>query len=344
MMTGSHPAGAPENMSPQTEALATGILAGQRRALARAITLVESTRRDHRAQASRLIEHLLPATGKAIRIGFSGPPGVGKSTFIEAFGTHLTQQGLKVAVLAVDPSSSLSGGSILGDKTRMETLAREANAFIRPSPSGGTLGGVARRTREAMLLTEAAGFDVVFIETVGVGQSETAVADMVDLFVLLASPAGGDDLQGIKRGIMELADLLIVTKADGDLAAAAARAAGELRMALHLMRPKVACWRAEVLTVSSVAAKGLDGVWETIGRFRSAMETSGELARLRAEQARAALWREIEEGLIAALKDHPTVAAEAPALERAVLAGTTTPTLAAERLLTAFLGRPVWPD
>ncbi|MDD3446308.1 MAG: methylmalonyl Co-A mutase-associated GTPase MeaB [Zavarzinia sp.] len=331
-------------MSAQTEALATGILAGQRRALARAITLVESTRRDHRLQASRLIEHLLPATGKAIRIGFSGPPGVGKSTFIEAFGTFLTQAGHKVAVLAVDPSSSLSGGSILGDKTRIETLAREPNAFIRPSPSGGTLGGVARRTREAMLLTEAAGFDVVFIETVGVGQSETAVADMVDLFVLLASPAGGDDLQGIKRGIMELADLLVVTKADGDLAPAAGRAASELRMALHLMRPKTPCWRPEVLAVSSVASKGLDAVWDAIGRFRAAMESSGELAKLRAEQARAALWREIEEGLLGALKEHPSVAAEAPRLEAAVLARETTPTLAAERLLTAFLGRPVWPD
>ncbi|PWR18611.1 methylmalonyl Co-A mutase-associated GTPase MeaB [Zavarzinia aquatilis] len=331
-------------MTGATQALATGILAGERRALARAITLVESTRHDHRIQASRLIEHLLPSTGRAIRIGFSGPPGVGKSTFIEAFGTWLTRSGQKVAVLAVDPSSSRSGGSILGDKTRMETLSREPNAFIRPSPSGCTLGGVARRTREAMLLTEAAGFDVVFIETVGVGQSETAVADMVDLFVLLASPAGGDDLQGIKRGIMELADLLIVTKADGDLAHAAQRAASELRSALHLMRPKVPCWRPKVLTVSSVSATGMDTVWATIGEFRQAMETAGELARLRAEQARAALWREIEDGLITALKDHPVVAAQAPALEGAVVARETTPTLAAERLLTAFLGRPVWPD
>ncbi|MCW0180754.1 MAG: methylmalonyl Co-A mutase-associated GTPase MeaB [Zavarzinia sp.] len=343
-MTGSVSAGEPAPMSGATQALATGIIAGERRALARAITLVESTRHDHRIQASRLIEHLLPSTGRAIRIGFSGPPGVGKSTFIEAFGTWLTRSGHKVAVLAVDPSSSRSGGSILGDKTRMETLSREPNAYIRPSPSNCTLGGVARRTREAMLLTEAAGFDVVFIETVGVGQSETAVADMVDLFVLLASPAGGDDLQGIKRGIMELADLLIVTKADGDLALAAQRAASELRSALHLMRPKVACWRPKVLTVSSVSATGMDGVWATINEFRQAMETSGELAKLRAEQARAALWREIEDGLITALKDHPTVAAEAPGLESAVVARETTPTLAAERLLTAFLGRPVWPD
>ena len=331
-------------MTGATQALAAGILAGERRALARAITLVESTRHDHRIQASRLIEHLLPSTGRAIRIGFSGPPGVGKSTFIEAFGTWLTRSGHKVAVLAVDPSSSRSGGSILGDKTRMETLSREPNAFIRPSPSGCTLGGVARRTREAMLLTEAAGFDVVFIETVGVGQSETAVADMVDLFVLLASPAGGDDLQGIKRGIMELADLLIVTKADGDLAQAAQRAASELRSALHLMRPKVPCWRPRVLTVSSVAATGMDAVWATINEFRQALDGAGELAKLRAEQARAALWREIEDGLITALKDHPTVAAQAPGLERAVVARETTPTLAAERLLTAFLGRPVWPD
>ncbi|MFA5121576.1 methylmalonyl Co-A mutase-associated GTPase MeaB [Zavarzinia sp.] len=331
-------------MSPQTAQLAEGILRGERRSLARAITLVESTRADHRAEAARLIGHLLPATGRSVRIGFSGPPGVGKSTFIEAFGCHLVQAGHKVAVLAVDPSSSRSGGSILGDKTRMEMLSREPNAFIRPSPSGGTLGGVARRTREAMLLTEAAGFDVIFIETVGVGQSETTVADMVDLFVLLASPAGGDDLQGIKRGIMELADLLIVTKADGDLAPAAQRAAAQLRSALHLMRPKVPCWRPQVLTVSSVQATGMADVWSAIGSFRQAMEGAGELAKLRAEQARAALWREIEDGLIAALKDHPAVAAEAPALEQAVVAGSTTPTLAAERLLTAFLGRPVWPD
>ncbi|PWR23961.1 methylmalonyl Co-A mutase-associated GTPase MeaB [Zavarzinia compransoris] len=344
MITGSRPAAAAASLSPATQDLASGILAGQRRALARAITLVESTRSDHRLQAARLIAHLLPATGKAIRIGFSGPPGVGKSTFIEAFGTHLTRSGRKVAVLAVDPSSSRSGGSILGDKTRMETLSREPNAYIRPSPSGGTLGGVARRTREAMLLAEAAGFDVIFIETVGVGQSETTVADMVDLFVLLASPAGGDDLQGIKRGIMELADLLIVTKADGDLLLAAQRAASELRSALHLMRPKVPCWRPKVLTVSSVAAKGLETVWDTIEAFRSAMDGAGELARLRAEQSRAALWREIEDGLITALKDHPQVAAEAPALEARVVAGETTPSLAAEQLLTAFLGRPFRPD
>ncbi|RJF88125.1 methylmalonyl Co-A mutase-associated GTPase MeaB [Oleomonas cavernae] len=344
MIAGSSPAGQKAPISHHTASLADGILAGQRRALARAITLVESTRADHRAQASRLLERLLPATGRSIRVGFSGPPGVGKSTFIEAFGTHLVRAGHKVAVLAVDPSSSLSGGSILGDKTRMETLAREANAFIRPSPSSGTLGGVTRRTREAMLLLEAAGFDVVFIETVGVGQSETAVADMVDLFVLLASPAGGDDLQGIKRGIMELADLLVVTKADGDLAQPAQRAAAELRAALHLMRPKVSCWRPKVLTVSSVAARGLDEVWAVIGEFRAAMDGAGELARMRAEQARAALWREIEDGLVTALKDNPAVAAEAPALEAAVVSGATTPTLAAERLLTVFLGRPVRPD
>lgn len=344
MIAGYSPLGHPVPITDRTATLADGILAGERRALARAITLVESTRHDHRTQASRLIERVLPATGKSIRIGFSGPPGVGKSTFIEAFGTYLVRAGHKVAVLAVDPSSSLSGGSILGDKTRMETLAREANAFIRPSPSSGTLGGVARRTREAMLLLEAAGFDVVFIETVGVGQSETAVADMVDLFVLLASPAGGDDLQGIKRGIMELADLLVVTKADGDLALPAQRAAAELRSALHLMRPKVPAWRARVLTVSSVAARGLDEVWATIGEFRAAMGTSGDLARLRAEQSRAALWREIEEGLITALKDNPAVAAQAPGLEVAVVEGSTTPTVAAERLLTAFLGRPVHAD
>lgn len=336
MMTDFH-----ADRDPAVTELMAGILAGQRRALARGITLIESTRPDHRARAGALLAGLLPATGSAIRIGISGPPGVGKSTFIEAFGGRLTALGHKLAVLAIDPSSARSGGSILGDKTRMETLARDPRAFIRPSPSGGTLGGVARRTREALLLTEAAGFDVVVIETVGVGQSETAVADMVDLFLLLAQPAGGDDLQGIKRGIMELADLVVVTKADGALVPAANRAAADLRLALHLMRPKTPAWAPRVLTASALAGQGLDEVWAAIEAFRTAMDGAGEIARQRRHQARRALWREVDEGLEQALRRHPRVAAEAPGLEARVTSGEITPSAAAERLLDVFLGRGV---
>lgn len=321
-----------------TAALRDAILGGQRRALARAITLVESTRGDHRKRAGALLAALLPATGRTIRIGISGPPGVGKSTFIEAFGGFLTGLGHQLAVLAIDPSSARSGGSILGDKTRMEALARNPRAYIRPSPSGGTLGGVARRTREALLLVEAAGFDVVIIETVGVGQSETAVADMVDLFLLLAQPASGDDLQGIKRGIMELADLVVVTKADGALVPAANRAAADLRLALHLMRPKTPAWRPQVLTASAVAGAGLDQVWGAIQGFRAAMAGAGELDRLRRGQASRALWREVQDGLADALRRHPGVAALAAQLEARVSAGEITPGVAAERLLERFLG------
>src|SRR6202012_1540671 len=240
---------------------------GDRRAVARAITLVESTRASDRDKAETLLAELLSHAGKAVRLGISGAPGAGKSTFIEAFGTYLTGQGHKVAVLAVDPSSRRSGGSILGDKTRMEKLARDPNAFIRPSPAGTTLGGVARRTREAMLLAEAARFDVVLVETVGVGQSETAVSEMVDLFVLLVSPGGGDDLQGIKRGVMELADLLLVTKADGDLVPAAKRAAADYQAALHLIRPKYSGIFAEVMQTSALTGAGIAQCWETMQRL-----------------------------------------------------------------------------
>ena len=271
--------------------LAARVLQGERTALARAITLVESSRADHQAQAQDLLTRVLPHTGRAVRLGLSGAPGVGKSTFIEAFGLSLTARGLRVAVLAIDPSSSITGGSILGDKTRMELLARDPNAFIRPSPAGRTLGGVARRTREAMLLTEAAGFDVVLIETVGVGQSETAVADMVDMFVLLLSPGGGDELQGIKRGIMELADLVIVNKADGDLVPAAKRAAMEYKSALHLMRPKSAHWRPDVLLASSLKGTGIDEIWAAVSAHREALEGAGEIASHRAAQAQAWMWR-----------------------------------------------------
>ncbi|MEQ8266857.1 MAG: methylmalonyl Co-A mutase-associated GTPase MeaB [Parvibaculum sp.] len=326
--------------TPDAAELAKGVRAGSRTALARAITLIESSRTDHQEIAQALLADLLPETGRAIRLGLSGAPGVGKSTFTEAFGKYLTGNGHKVAVLAIDPSSARTGGSILGDKTRMELLARDPNAFIRPSPSGGTLGGVARRTREAMLLTEAAGYDVVIIETVGVGQSETAVADMVDMFVLLLSPGGGDELQGIKRGIMELADIIVVNKADGELLPAARRAQMEYKTALHLMRPKNASWTPNVLLASALKGEGLPEVWAAAASHHEALNEAGELDRLRAAQARAWMWTEIREGLFAALKADPQAAKLIPELEKEVAKGLTTPTAAARRLLGMVLGAP----
>jgi LAO/AO transport system kinase len=314
------------------EQLAAAVIAGDRRALARAITLIESTRPDDRAGAETLMARLLPQTGRAIRIGISGAPGVGKSTFIEAFGLFLVDRGHRPAVLAVDPSSPISGGSILGDKTRMQELSRDARAFIRPSPAGGTLGGVARRTREAGLACEAAGFDVVIVETVGVGQSETAVADLVDLFVLLLAPAGGDELQGLKKGIVELADLLVVNKADGEFRPAATRAAAEYRAALHMLRPTTAGWASPVLEVSALERRGLDAVWREVERFRATLGPD-RLAQKRTGQARAWMWREIEEGLIAELRAHPKVARQLAELERQVADGTMTPTAAARSIL-----------
>jgi LAO/AO transport system kinase len=317
---------------PAAHEVADGVLAGDRRALARAITLVESTRDDHRREAAAVLDGVLPRTGSAVRIGITGPPGVGKSTFIEAFGTSLTASGHQVAVLAVDPSSNRSGGSILGDKTRMERLARDPHAFIRPSPAGTELGGVARRTREALLLCEAAGFDVVIVETVGVGQSELAVADLVDVFVLLASPSGGDDLQGIKRGIMELADLVVVTKADGDLASAANHAAADLRRAIHLLRPKYDGLTTETLLVSSTAGTGIAEVWESIAAIHAHLRATGQLDALRAGQAKAWLWDEIRSGLLERFQaEHP--AEQLGEVEAAVMAGEVAPGVAAQRLL-----------
>ena len=316
--------------------LVRSVSSGDRRALARAITLVESTRPDHRADAARLLDGILSRTGQAVRVGISGPPGVGKSTFIEALGAHLTGAGHRLAVLAVDPSSSRTGGSILGDKTRMETLSRDADAFIRPSPAGRELGGVARRTREAMLLCEAAGFDVVLVETVGVGQSELAVADLVDLFVLLASPGGGDELQGIKRGIMELADLVVVTKADGDLANAANHAAADLRRAIHLLRPKYDGLSTETLLVSSPTGQGIAEVWAAVTAAHRHLLDSGQLDGVRADQARAWLWDEIRSGLTERFRADPRVAPDLHQLEDAVRRGDLAPTAAAQRLLDGF--------
>ena len=319
--------------------LAAQLRAGDRRALARAITLIESTRPDHRAEADDLLQRLLPHTGRSIRIGISGVPGVGKSTFIEAFGMHVIGGHHRVAVLAIDPSSRRGGGSILGDKTRMQKLASAEAAFIRPSPSGGTLGGVARRTREALLACEAAGFDVVLVETVGVGQSETAVADMTDIFLLLLQPGGGDELQGIKKGIMEIADLLVVNKADGDLKAAAKRTAQDYKAALRLMRPNSPNWTPEVLQCSALDETGIAEVWQAIGRYREAVTASGELQRRRSEQAKAWMWSEVRETLDSALRSHPAVRSKVAELEAKVAAGKATPSQAAQRLLSAFLGQ-----
>jgi GTPase len=318
--------------------LARRVLAGERRALAQAITLVESARPDHRAAAEDLLARVLPYRGQAVRLGITGVPGVGKSTFIEAFGLYLIEEGHRVAVLAVDPTSRRSRGSILGDKTRMEVLSRAPAAFIRPSPAGLTLGGVARRTREAMLVCEAAGFDVVIVETVGVGQSETAVADMVDMFLLLLQPGAGDELQGFKRGIMELADLIVVNKADGELAAAAERAAAEYQGALQFLRPVSRSWRPEVLKCSSLSGQGIAEIWAAVGRFRAALDAGGELAEKRAGQALAWMWSEVGESLMAALRAHPGVAGKVKDLEAEVQAGALTPTAAADRLLRVFRG------
>lgn len=279
------------------DGLADSVRQGDRGGLARAITLVESAHPDHRSKARELVDRLLPHTGNSLRLGISGSPGAGKSTFIEAFGLRLVDAGRSVAVLPVDPSSVLSGGSILGDKTRMIELSRSDRAFIRPSPSGGALGGIARRTREALLLCEAAGFDTVVVETVGVGQSEMTVSQLVDLFILLVPPAGGDDLQGIKRGIMELADLVVVTKADGDLALAASRTASDYANALRLWRPRHPGIGAQVLTCSAIAGDGIDEVRLAVEHLSEEMGASGIIRTLRSDQAVHWMWDEIDNAL-----------------------------------------------
>ena len=318
------------------KALSSKILKEDRRALARAITLVESSHSDHREMADQLIQSILPNTGEAIRIGISGVPGVGKSTFIEAFGLHIIMQNLKVAVLAVDPTSPKSGGSILGDKTRMEELSKANNAFIRPTPSGGTLGGVSRRTREVMLLCEAAGFDVVLIETVGVGQSETAVADLVDMFLLLLTPGGGDELQGIKKGIVELADLIVVNKADGDLAPAAERARRDYSAALHLLRPDSATWIPQVLKASALTGIGIDDIWKATESFRSIQGEAGVIQARRSEQADCWMWNEINETLLARLHENQGISEMINSLATSVRQGTETPSRAARQILEKF--------
>ncbi|MFE1954483.1 MULTISPECIES: methylmalonyl Co-A mutase-associated GTPase MeaB [Streptomyces] len=313
-----------------------GVLDGKRALVARAVTLVESTRPQHRALAQELLTALLPHSGRSRRIGISGVPGVGKSTFIDAFGTMLTGLGHRVAVLAVDPSSTRTGGSILGDKTRMERLAVDANAFVRPSPSAGTLGGVAKATRESMVVMEAAGYDVILVETVGVGQSETAVADMVDTFLLLSLARTGDGLQGIKKGVLELADVIAVNKADGPHERDARAAARELAGALRLMHGKDAFWTPPVLHCSARESTGLDTVWERLEQHRTLLDSTGRLAERRRDQQVGWTWAMVRDELLGRLHAAPAVRALSPGLEQQVRAGELTATVAAERLLAAF--------
>ncbi|MGW5103801.1 methylmalonyl Co-A mutase-associated GTPase MeaB [Streptomyces sp. NPDC004100] len=318
------------------DAYVKGVLDGKRAVVARAITLVESTRPQHRALAQELLTELLPHSGRARRIGVSGVPGVGKSTFIDAFGTMLTSLGHRVAVLAVDPSSTRTGGSILGDKTRMERLAVDPDAFVRPSPSAGTLGGVAKATRESMIVMEAAGYDVILVETVGVGQSETAVADMVDSFLLLTLARTGDQLQGIKKGVLELADVIAVNKADGPHERDAKTAARELAGALRLMHGKDAFWTPPVLHCSAREGVGLDTVWERLEQHRTLLDSTGRLTAKRRDQQVGWTWTMVRDELLGRLRSDPAVRETAPELEQRVREGTLTATLAAERILRSF--------
>ncbi len=318
------------------EELADGVRSGNRALLGRAITLVESRRPDHQTAAQKLLLALTPDAGRAHRVGITGVPGVGKSTFIEALGCVLTAAGHRVAVLAVDPSSSRSGGSILGDKTRMQRLSVDPNAFIRPSPSSGTLGGVTRVTRETMVVVEAAGFDVVLVETVGAGQSETAVADMVDLFLVLMLPGAGDELQGIKKGVLEVADMIAVNKADGDNAVRAKQAALDYEAALHILTPASATWSPPVLTVSALREQGLDELWAKVEEHRRLLSETGEFQARRRRQLVGWMWSMVEDRVLDALHAHPDVAATTQETEQAVLDGRLTPTLAAQALLDAF--------
>ena len=319
--------------------LADKVLQGDRRALAQAITLIESRRPGDRVPARELLERLVPHSGKSMRVGISGVPGVGKSTFIESLGNHLIDTGHKVAVLAVDPSSAISGGSILGDKTRMEKLSQRTEAFIRPSPAGDTLGGVARRTRETMLIAEAAGFDVVLVETVGVGQSETTVSRMTDMFVLMLLPGGGDELQGIKRGIVELADMILVNKADGALRLTAEQSVTDYRKALTLMHPRVADWQVPVETCSALEGGQTAHIWELVQKFRQTLEAGGLLDSKRAEQARNWMWNEIRNGLVERLMADPDITARIAELEQAVVDNRMSPTSAADELMDIFIGK-----
>jgi LAO/AO transport system kinase len=312
------------------------ILQGNRRAIAKAITLLESTRPESFEQGQELLESLLPHAGQALRIGITGVPGVGKSTFIEAIGLFLIEQGHRVAVLAVDPSSQLTGGSIMGDKTRMNELAQHPHAFIRPSPSSGILGGVARKTRETMLICEAAGYDVVIVETVGVGQSETIVASMVDLFLLLMLPNAGDELQGIKKGVLELADLVVINKSDGKQETLAKTAQSEYRKALHLLPSSKNSWTPQILRCSALEKRGIDKIWDSVKSFSKALQNSGEWEKQRRKQTGKWMWSLVEEGLLTNFRNHPDLQKQIPELEKEVESGKMLPTTAARKLLDSW--------
>ncbi len=312
--------------------LAADLKSGKRAALARAITLVESKKAEHRHMAHQLIQDVLPRTGKALRVGITGVPGVGKSTTIDTLGSNLTAAGHKVAVLAVDPSSTRTGGSILGDKTRMARLATDPNAYIRPSPSAGTLGGVAAKTRETMLLCEAAGFDVILVETVGIGQSETTVADMVDFFLVLMLPGAGDELQGIKKGVLEIADMIAVNKADGDGAFRARSAASDYRAALHILAPKSPNWSPPVITVSGLANEGLDKLWQQVELYADRMQASGEWQDKRSRQQVAWMWDMLQQRMMEALRTNQKTAERLKTLEGRVRDGTTAVSFAVDEL------------
>jgi len=312
--------------------LVRGVRSGDRAMLARAITLIESKRADHRMIAHQLVQELLPLTGKGVRLGITGAPGAGKSTTIDVLGTHLTGKGHKVAVLAVDPSSTRTGGSILGDKTRMARLAGDPNAFVRPSPSSGTLGGVAAKTRETMLVCEAAGYDVVMVETVGIGQSETAVADMTDFFLVLMLPGAGDELQGLKKGIVELADMIAVNKADGDNIKRAKVAAAEYKAALNILAPQSASWTPPVITYSALTGNGIEDLWTHVITHKEKMTATGELAARRREQQVKWMWTMLEERLTARLRGDALVRAKLRQMENQVAAGKLAPTLAVEEI------------
>lgn len=316
--------------------LAEGLLEGRLRPLSRAITLIESSNPEHYQYASALLEKVLPHTGSSVRIGISGVPGVGKSTFIEAFGKYLTSAGHRVAVLAVDPSSQITGGSILGDKTRMEELSRDENAFIRPSPAGKTLGGVARKTRETMLLCEAAGFDVILVETVGVGQSEITVASMVDFFMLLQLANAGDELQGIKKGVMEIADAIVINKAEGENRQRAEVAKGQYQNALHILRPRSKNWTVPVMLCSALYNEGVAEVWGTVSDYRERLTASGEFAEKRRRQSADWLWTLVMDDLKELFMNNKNVQSKLPQIQDAVVQGITPPGAASKRLMELF--------